>query len=54
MVKRQLVIWNEKKLKKIIDDINNIELQCKKNPQISKIIFFNFVADLCKKASSFS
>ena len=54
MVKRQLVIWNEKKLKKIIDDINNIELQCKKNPQISKIIFFNFVADLCKKASSYA
>ena len=54
MVKRQLVIWNEKKIKKIIDDINNIELQCKKNPQISKIIFFNFVADLCKKASSYA
>ena len=42
--------WREK----IIDKINYVELSCKKNPQISKFIFFNFLTDICKKASSFS
>ena len=30
------------------------ELQCKKNPQNSNIIFFNFFDNICKKASNFS
>ena len=54
IVKKQLTIWNIKKLKKTIDEINNIELRCKKNPQISKIVFFNFFSEVCKKASNFS
>ena len=37
-----------------IDEINNIELLCKKNPQISKVIFFNFFTNICKKANNFS
>ena len=40
LVKKQLSIWNLNDLKKIIDDINNTELLCKKNPQISNSYFF--------------
>ena len=54
IVKKQLTIWSIKRLKKTIDEINNIELRCKKNPQISKIVFFNFFSEVCKKASNFS
>ena len=54
LVKKQLSIWSLNDLQKIISDINNTELLCKKNPQISKIIFFNFFSEICKKASNFS
>ena len=54
LVKKQLSIWNLNDLKKIIIEINNTELLCKKNPKISKIIFFNFFSEVCKKASNFS
>ena len=54
MLKKQLVIWNLKSLKKTIHEINDTELLCKKNPQISKIIFFQFLTHLCKRASNSS
>ena len=54
LVKKQLYIWNLKDLKKITDEINKTELLCKKNPNISKFIFFNFFSGICKKANSFS
>ena len=54
MVKKQLSVWNLSDLKKLINEINNIELMCKKNPQISKVIFFGFFLKICEKASSFS
>ena len=54
LVKKQLSIWNLNDLKKIIIEINDTELLCKKNPKISKIIFFNFFSEICKKASNFS
>ena len=54
VVKKQLTIWNFNELKNTISDINNTELLCKKNPQSSKVIFFNFFTKLCKKANSFS
>jgi len=54
LVKRQLSIWSLNDLKKMIGDINNTELLCKKNPHISKIIFFNFFSQICKKANNFS
>ena len=54
LVKKQLSIWNLKDLKKIINDINDTELLCKKNPQISNSIFFSFLSEICKKANSFS
>ena len=54
LVKKQLSIWNLNDLKKLINEINNIELLCKKNPQVSKVIFFGFFLKICKKASNFS
>ena len=54
IVKKQLSIWNLYDLKKIISEINSTEVLCKKNPQISKIIFFNFLTKVCEKANSFS
>ena len=51
LVKKQLTIWGLDDLKKIIEEINNTELLCKKNPQISNAIFFNFFSEICKKAS---
>ena len=54
MVKKQLTIWSLNDLKTAIHEINDTEVLCKKNPQISKIIFFNFFTTLCKKANNFS
>ena len=54
VVKKQLAIWKLHDLKKIINEINDIELSCKKNPLISKAIFFNFFNRLCVKASKCS
>ena len=54
LVKKQLNIWSLKDLRKIIDDINKIELLCKKNSQISNSIFFNFFSEICKKANNFA
>ena len=54
IVKKQLRVWNKNDLKKIIDNINYTELLCKKNPQISNAIFFNFFSEICKKANSSS
>ena len=54
MVKKQLTIWSLNDLKTIIHEINDTEVLCKKNPQISKIIFFYFFTKLCKKASNYS
>ena len=54
LVKKQLSIWSLNDLKKMIGDINNTELLCKKKPHISKIIFFNFFSQICKKANNFS
>ena len=53
-VKKQLSIWSLNDLKKIISEINNTELLCKKNPQVSKFIFFNFFSTICKKANNYS
>ena len=54
MVKVQLRRWNLSDLKKIIYEINNTELACKRNPEISKIIFFDFFSKICMKTSNFS
>jgi DNA polymerase-3 subunit delta len=54
LVKKQLSIWSLADLKKIINGINDTELLCKKKPQISKVIFFNFFLKICVKANNFS
>jgi len=54
LVKKQLSIWNLKDLRQITSEVDNTELLCKKNPQISKYIFFNLFSDICSKASNFS
>ena len=54
LIKKQMTIWCTDDLIKTSSEISNIEILCKKNPQISKIIFFNFFSKICKKANSFS
>ena len=54
VVKKQLTIWKIKDLEETIQNINNIEILCKKNPNISNSIFLNFITSICKKANSFS
>ena len=54
LVKKQLSIWNRNDLNKLISEINNTELLCKKNPEISKVIFFNFFTKICSKAKNSS
>ena len=54
IIKKQLSIWKLNDLKKIIQDINNTEILCKKNPNASNSIFLNLFLEICKKASSFS
>jgi len=54
IVKKQLAIWKSKDLNKIILEINNTEIMCKKNPHISNSIFLSFFTNICKKANSFS
>ena len=54
LVKRQLSIWSLGELEKMVSGINNTELLCKKNPQISKIIFFKFFSEICTKANNYS
>ena len=54
LIRKQLSIWNLTDLKKIINGINNTELLCKKNPQVSKVIFFDFFLKICVKANNFS
>ena len=53
IVKKQLSIWSLNELNKIIKEINNTELLCKKNPQISTSIFFNFFSKICKQANNY-
>ena len=54
LLKKQLSIWSLSELKKVIIEVNKTELLCKKNPQISNSIFFNFFSNICKKANNFS
>jgi len=54
LVKKQLNIWKYKDLKKISYRINDIEILCKKNPQISKIVFFKFFTEICNQANNYS
>ena len=54
LIKKQLSIWSLNDLNTTLEEISNTELICKKNPNISKVIFFNFFSKICKKANNFS
>ena len=54
LIKQQLKIWKQKELIELITKLNVIELECKKNNDLSNLIFLDFFAKICKKASNFS
>jgi DNA polymerase III subunit delta len=54
IVKKQLSVWKLNDLKKMVKEINDTELLCKKNPQVSNVIFFNFFLKICLLANSSS
>ena len=51
-VKQQLIIWSETKLKKLINEINEIELISKKNSQISQSLLLNFIFENSKTVNN--
>ena len=51
-VKQQLINWSESKLKKLINEINEIELLSKKNSQISQSLLLNFIFENSKTANN--
>ena len=53
-VKKQVELWNEKKLNLIIKKINEIELNCKKNHELSTNITLDFLATVCDEVNSYS
>ena len=54
MIKKQISLWKLSDLKKIFFEINDVEILCKKKPNISKIVSFNFFSEICKKANNYS
>ena len=53
-VKKQVRLWNEKKLNLIIKKINEIELNCKKNHELSTNITLDFLATVCNEVNNYS
>ena len=53
-VKKQVRLWNEKKLNLIIKKINEIELNCKKNHEIAKNITLDFLSTVCDEVNNYS
>ena len=53
-VKKQVRLWNEKKLNLIIKKINEIELNCKKNHELATNITLDFFATVCDEVNSYS
>ena len=47
-VKKQLINWSATELKKLINDINEIELLSKKNSQISQSLLLNLIFESSK------
>ena len=52
VVKKQLTLWRTSDLKEMINEINKTEFMCKKYPNISKAILFNFFSQTCLKANN--
>jgi len=53
-VKKQVRLWNEKKLNLIIKKINEIELNCKKNHELSTNITLDSLATVCDEVNNYS
>jgi DNA polymerase-3 subunit delta len=53
-VKKQVGLWNEKKLNLIIKKINEIELNCKKNHELSTNITLDFLSTVCNEVNNYS
>ena len=53
-VKKQARLWNEKKLNLIIKKINEIELNCKKNHELSTNITLDFLSTVCNEVNNYS
>ena len=51
-VKQQLINWSDTKLKKLINDINEIELLSKKNSHISQSLLLNFIFESSKTVNN--
>ena len=51
-IKQQLINWSESKLKKLINEINEIELLSKKNSQISQSLLLNFIFENSKTVNN--
>ena len=53
-VKKQVRLWNEKKLNLVIKKINEIELNCKKNHELATNITLDFLSTVCDEANNYS
>lgn len=53
-VKKQINLWNEKKLSLTIKKINEVELNCKKNSSIAINIMLNFLSGICEEVNNYS
>ena len=53
-VKKQVRLWNEKKLNLIIKKINEIELNCKKNHELATNITLDFLSTVCDEVNNYS
>ena len=53
-VKKQINLWNEKKLNLTINKINEIELNCKKNHELAINIMLDFLSTVCDKVNNYS
>ena len=53
-VKKQIRLWNEKKLNLIINKINNVELICKKNHELAINIMLDFLSTVCNEVNNYS
>ena len=54
ILKKQIYLWDIKKLNRIILQLNKIELDCKKNNFSAINILLNFFSEICVKANSSS
>ena len=53
-VKKQIRLWNEKKINLVINKINNVELICKKNHELAMNIMLDFLSTVCQEVNNYS